>query len=275
MVSRRLRALRERVAARRERKRREQFEQELSRSRRREKIGAAKEAVREKARGATAPARIEAKAAREELRKTREEFDPIVVPGGRTAARGGKAAVQAAKRGGAAAASGARSAVEQAREKARQAEVDTGAGDLGDEPEDVFARAERHATMADPVGATLDPTTTIEDVQFMAGAGSLGLAGPPAQDGRIPEATALAMPEQDRAPAPDETVGAGLDAGVSVTGGADRGDGPDIDGTISLGFGGSEGGSGGGGGGGDLLAFEDPLGVGVGGDDEVDSFQLL
>jgi hypothetical protein len=140
-VAQKIKALREKLEARKQRKQREQFEKEIQRSKRREAVQQKKEKLRDTVQRKVVPARVEAAAARRELQKATEEFDPIVVPGGQTVAAAGSKA----KAGGKRAAAAAQSAVE--------------AAELPDDsPASTAMRAQRAAEAGPPVeGVSLSP----------------------------------------------------------------------------------------------------------------------
>jgi len=143
-IASKIQTFREKLQSRKQQREQTAFQRELKRSRRRERKDEIVRSLREKAREKAAPARVEASATKYQLSKTKEEFDPIVVPGGRSAATAGSKAASAGKAAGQKAIEGSKKAAKAAGDAASELEVP----DDGARP-DEFGAAERVGRVAE------------------------------------------------------------------------------------------------------------------------------
>lgn len=174
VIADRLRDLRESAEERARERQRQSFESELERAQAKESDGRVRGQLRE----AVKPARIEARATKQEAKKLTEQNVRDV------ASVGGKAALRQAKRAAAAANTAPRER-----------------GRMDDDSRRMFRNAERATTAAPPVDATLDPLSGPEELgAFVRGAtgpsdGPGGreasvdmlVTGPPADNGGMME----------------------------------------------------------------------------------------
>jgi hypothetical protein len=156
-IASKIKAFRDKLQNRKQQREQTAFQRELKRSRRRERREEIKRSLREKAREKAAPARVEAAATKRQLSKAKDEFDPIVVPGGRSAAAAGSKAASAGSKAGQVAIEGSKKAAKVAGDAASEMDVP----DDGARP-DEYGAAERVGRVAEagpPVhGVSLSPS---------------------------------------------------------------------------------------------------------------------
>lgn len=155
-IASKIKAFRDKLQNRKEKRKQTAFQRELKRSRRRERKDEIVRSLREKAREKTEPARVEAAATKYQLSKARDEFDPIIVPGGRSAASAGSKAASAGKSAGQLAAKGSKKAGAAAKDAASDVEL---AESQGRQEYGAAERVGRTAEAGPPVhGVSLSPS---------------------------------------------------------------------------------------------------------------------
>jgi hypothetical protein len=122
-IASKIKRFRQKLQSRRQAREEKAFNRELNRSRRREKKEEVVSKLRDTAREKAAPARVEAAATKDQLSKARDEFDPIVVPGGRTAAKAASKAASGGQKAGKLAVEGSKKAADVAGDAAAEIEV--------------------------------------------------------------------------------------------------------------------------------------------------------
>jgi hypothetical protein len=156
-IASKIKAFRDKLQNRKQQREQTAFQRELKRSERRERREEIKRSLRAKAREKAAPARVEAASTKRQLSKARDDFDPIVVPGGRSAAAAGSKAASVGSKAGQVAIEGSKKAAKVAGDAASEMDVP----DDGARPDEYGAaeRAGRVAEAGPPVhGVSLSPS---------------------------------------------------------------------------------------------------------------------